>query len=267
LKDRKGPALVYTSRGCPFACGYYCPYPYGFGSKIRFRSPELVGQELELLNKKYGVDGVLFRDQVFTVKRKHTEAVCKQIIDRGLDIQWVCETKYDRVDPELLDLMKQAGCVAIHYGLESGDEELFWSVGKPGGKESPAEAMQRFTNSINATKAAGISAYAHTIVGLPGETRKTIRATNERLKSLNIDGFSAGVITPYPGTRLYEEATANNWIREHTHARYTAAIPVIEYKNFNQRDMQKARNLLMDTFEGQKPFWKRIAHRISKLVS
>ncbi len=265
LLDRTGPALVYTSRGCPFACGYYCPYPYGFGRKIRFRSPELVGQELELLNKEHEVTGVLFRDQVFTIKRDHTEAICNQILNRELDIQWVCETKYDRVDRDLLELMKRAGCRSIHYGLESGDEKLFWTVGKPGGKGSPEEAMEHFSRSIAETKAVGIRAHVHTIVGLPGETKETIENTAARLKSLDVDSVSAGIITPYPGTQLYNEAVESGWIREDSFSRFTTGEPVLEYEGFGHRDMLKARERLMSSVRRQKPTWNGAIRRIRRL--
>jgi radical SAM superfamily enzyme YgiQ (UPF0313 family) len=244
LTDRDGLALVYTTRGCPFACGYYCPYPYGFGRKVRFRDPKLVGDELEILNRKHGVTGILFRDQVFTIKRDHTVAVCKEIIARGLDLQWVCETKYDRVDPDLLRVMKRAGCRSIHYGLESGDEELFWTVGKPGGKGSATESLQQFQQAVADTKAAGILGHVHTIVGLPGETKKSIKNTRARLNVLGIDSVQVGIITPYPGTGLYDDAVKNRWIRDDSYSSYTASNPVLEYEGFTQQDMIDARDQL-----------------------
>lgn len=240
LSDRHGLAVLYTSKGCPFACGYYCPYPYSFGKKVIFQDPIRVVDDMERLVREFGITGFLFRDQVFTLKREHVETVCRELLRRDLDVGWVCETKYDRVDRELLDLMKRAGCRSIHYGLESGDEEIFWKIGKPGDK-SPADAMEKFRRAIEDTQELGINAHTHTIIGLPGESWTSIRATINRLREWKVNSVQVAVITPYPGTKLYEEAEAKGWIKSRRYSEFGGFSPVMDLPGFSAKEMARAR--------------------------
>ncbi|MGQ9661198.1 MAG: B12-binding domain-containing radical SAM protein, partial [Kiritimatiellia bacterium] len=122
-------AAVFASRGCSFRC-YYCPYPTGFGGKVVHRDPVRVADEIENLVRRHGIRAILFRDQIFSLDRTKTARLCEEFIRRRLDIEWVVETRLDCVEESLLRKMKKAGCVRIHYGLESGDPKLFARVGK-----------------------------------------------------------------------------------------------------------------------------------------
>ncbi len=123
---------ILDGRGCPFPCRTFCPYPFGFGRKPLYRNPELVVDEVEYLHTHYDTEAFVFRNQNFTLNRGHAEGICNEILGRGLKVRWLCETRLDAVDPEILRLMKSAGCELVHYGLESGDPDLFSAVGKPG---------------------------------------------------------------------------------------------------------------------------------------
>jgi anaerobic magnesium-protoporphyrin IX monomethyl ester cyclase len=194
---------VYTSKGCSYDC-CYCPYPFGFGSKILFRSPEKVVADIERLHREFGVEQICFRDQVFTVRKKHVESICRLLEERALPVVWICETRYDLVTPELLALMHRAGCREIHYGLETGDPELFAAIGKPGGPRS----LERFAEAIRWTKEAGIRVHLHTILGLPGESWATVRSSLEFLRRTRPHSVQTAILSPYPGTPLYEQLKA-----------------------------------------------------------
>jgi anaerobic magnesium-protoporphyrin IX monomethyl ester cyclase len=190
---------ILSSRGCPFPCTY-CPYPLGFGKAIVYKSPDKLVDEMEFLLDTFGIRAFLFRDQIFTADWERVERICDLILDRGLDVQWLFETRVDRVSKDLLTKVRRAGCNRIHYGIETGDEGLLRGMGKPGVDKQ--EAIEAFHH----TAALGIRTVAHVIAGLPGETRRTLDHTYEFLGELDPDNASWNFATPYPGTQLFEEA-------------------------------------------------------------
>lgn len=204
LDRRYRYATVFTTKGCPYSCGY-CPYPYGFGKRLVYRAPERVADDIARLHSEFGVEQILFRDQVFTVNPKHARAVCEAIIARDLGVVWVCETRYDVLDRELLELMWRAGCREIHFGLESADAEMFATVAKSDGKPS----LERFAEVIAMTKARGMRAHVHLIVGLPDESRRSLRNTALWLRKVRPDSVQLAYFVPYPGTPLFEELRAS----------------------------------------------------------
>jgi radical SAM superfamily enzyme YgiQ (UPF0313 family) len=196
---------IMSSKGCPFPCAY-CPYPVGFGKTISYKSPERLVDEMTFLHDEFGIRAFLFRDQVFTARRERVEEICERILARRLEVQWLLETRVDRVSDDLLVKMRRAGCNRIHYGIETGDANLLRQVGKPGVDKQTAIDAFRKTASL------GIRTVAHVIVGLPGETRQTLANTYEFLGELNPDNTSWNFATPYPGTALFDEANRKGLI-------------------------------------------------------
>ncbi|UCG16673.1 MAG: radical SAM protein [Phycisphaerales bacterium] len=207
--------LITTTRGCPYKCAYYCPYPAAYGKKIRYRNPEVVVKEIEFLNREYGIRSFYFRDQVFTVSERHAREICKRIIAANLSIRWICETRFDLLrSDDLLDDMRDAGCIQIHFGLESGDPKIFETIGKPGTNLVVAEeTCQRVVGR-------GIRVHFHLIVGLPGETWATVRNTAEFIRRLGVSRINLNRCIPYPGTALYDEARGKGWIKTYDWSRY-----------------------------------------------
>ncbi|MDA0661625.1 MAG: radical SAM protein [Proteobacteria bacterium] len=198
--ERVPYAPVFTTKGCPYKCAY-CPYPFGFGRRVLYRAPRLVGDDIERLNREFGVRQILFRDQVFTLNPIHARAVCDELIRRDLDITWVCETRYDVIDADMLDIMYRAGCREIHFGLESADPEMFANVSKPDGKGT----LELFEQVIAMTKKRGITAHVHLIVGMPDESRSSLRNTRDWLRKVRTDSVQMAYFMPYPGTPYYDQ--------------------------------------------------------------
>jgi radical SAM superfamily enzyme YgiQ (UPF0313 family) len=197
-------ATVFTTKGCPYHCAY-CPYPYGFGRRLIYRSPEKVVADIARLKQEFGVEQILFRDQVFTINKRHARAVCEGLIQRDLGVVWLCETRYDVIDPDMIDLMWRAGCREIHYGLESADETLFATAAKSDGPQS----LALFEQVIGWTKARGMRAHVHLIVGMPDESRRSVRNTAAWLRRARPDSVQIGYFIPYPGTPMYDELSAS----------------------------------------------------------
>jgi radical SAM superfamily enzyme YgiQ (UPF0313 family) len=185
---------ILDGRGCPFMCKKFCPYPLAFGTKPLYRNSKAVVDEVEYLHKQFGVEAFIFRSQSFTLNKEHARSICEEILQRDLHVKWLCETRLDSVDPDILKLMSSAGCKLVHYGLESGDPELFKSIGKPGCD------LAIHGQSVEETKKAGMMPKLNVTIGLPGESWDSIHRTIKTVKKLKPDVVMASITTPYPGT-------------------------------------------------------------------
>jgi radical SAM superfamily enzyme YgiQ (UPF0313 family) len=233
-------ATVFTTKGCPYSCGY-CPYPYGFGHRLIYRSPARVGADIERLAREFGVRQILFRDQVFTVNPRHAKAVCEELIRRDLGISWVCETRYDLVDEATIDLMARAGCSEIHYGLESADETMFAAVAKTDGPKS----LDLFEQVIGWTRKRGLRAHVHLIVGMPDESAASARNTKLWLRRVKPDSVQLAYFVPYPGTPLFDELRASGELGEVEHIEWEKlgafSQPVIRSRHLSIAGIRRAR--------------------------
>jgi anaerobic magnesium-protoporphyrin IX monomethyl ester cyclase len=186
---------MLTSRGCPFGC-HYCPYPVGQGTVWRFRSPKNVADELEHLVKDLGIQYILFRDPMFSLRIDRVRQICDEIIGRGLKFKWKCETRVDCLDEEIVRHMAVAGCDGINFGVESAEVEIQRSSGrKPISREKIIE-MTRICRKYH------VKTFSFFIVGLPGDTVTTILETIEFAVRLRPTWFQFTAATPFIGTKL-----------------------------------------------------------------
>ncbi|HID05420.1 MAG TPA: B12-binding domain-containing radical SAM protein [Aigarchaeota archaeon] len=186
---------MVASRGCPFSCGF-CWRP-DYGRVYRVRSPSNIVDEMEEVRYRYGYERIWFADELFIANKKHTMALCKEIIERGLDVEWECLARADLIDDELAKAMRRAGCYKIIFGLESGDDRTL----KLMNKQLKVEQSKRAVETI---KRNGIKAGAFFILGYPGENNETMLNTIRFASSLPLDYFSMTIPYPLPGTDLYE---------------------------------------------------------------
>ena len=184
-----------SSRGCPFQC-IFC-YPI-FGRNIRFRSPQNVVNEMEHVHMNFDVKTIGFVDDTMTVNRKRMLRLCDEVMHRGLhkEVEWGCTTRVDTVDEEVLRKMREAGCIRINYGIESGNPSILRIIRK-GITLEQAEKAVALTNKV------GIETVAYFILGHPYETRETIRDTINFAKKLKADVVEFSVMTPFPNTELW----------------------------------------------------------------
>ncbi len=195
-------AHLIMTRGCTDKCEF-CNTPNNWGGPVA-RSAENLFAEMMQVYERYDIKNFHFQDDVFTVNQEIVRTLCYLLIEVRLrkqskiPFEWSCLVRPDQINYELLCLMKLAGCVQVEVGVESGSEELLKT------------ARKRYTRSIikqgvEAAQRAGILVYAFFIVGLPGETMDTWRQTVRFAKELGPDGSVWTVLTPYPGTEIYEK--------------------------------------------------------------
>ena len=188
---------IDAGRGCPFSCGFCFKQPSD--QKIRFRAPELVVDEIEVVINEYNIKEINFISDTFTYKKDFVEQLCKEIINRGIDISWVAPTRADCITPELLKLMKKAGCRSLRYGVESGSDRILKLMGKKLDKKN-------ILNAFQLTKDAKIEAFAYLIIGYLSETEETIKETLSFVKELKPDLLMYNIATPLPKTKLFKQA-------------------------------------------------------------
>ncbi|MCK4884929.1 radical SAM protein, partial [Candidatus Bathyarchaeota archaeon] len=156
---------LMTSRGCVYWCEF-CSAVRMFGRGYRMRSPKNVVDEIEFLHNTYGASTFTFYDDAFTVDQSRVEKICQEIHKRNLRITWDCGTRVDMVTKDLLLKMREAGCIAVWYGVEAGSQKVRDAMGK-------GISTQQTFNAFKWTKEAGMIAVASIILGFPGETKET----------------------------------------------------------------------------------------------
>ena len=196
---------LITSRGCPYHC-IFCDKSV-FGSRWRARSPRNVLDEMEQIVKDFKIRSIILYDDLFTVNKQRAIEICQGILDRGLRFEWKCEGRVDRVDEEILRWMKKAGCSLIAYGVESGNQEGLDYLQKK-------ITLSQVRRAFELTHRAGIRPMAYFILGIPVETFEQSLKTVEFARELKPEYAQFSILSPYKGTKLYEEALAKGWYRE-----------------------------------------------------
>ncbi len=196
---------ISSSRGCPWNC-VFCGSPMFWKRRLRFRSPRNFVDEIELLYKK-GVRFFYFSDDNLTINKDRILEICRQIIERRLDISWYAISRVNYVDEEILYWMRRAGCIQISYGVESGSERIRRILNKPL-KEKDIESAFYLTRKY------GILPRAYFIYGCPGENWNTINETIRLIHKIKPLSCLFYILDIFPGTLLYEKIKRSVGINE-----------------------------------------------------
>lgn len=205
--DKLGLGAIMTARGCPSPCTF-CASPKIWGRKVRYRSPENVLAEIDLLTRHYGVTYFRFCDDTFTVNRRRVQQICDLLIERHPHVRWTCTTRCDCIDSELLATMKRAGCSGVSVGVESASPRILDAIEKGETREQIAEGC-RLLRSI------GIPFVTFIMIGFPTETVEEAWETLGFARDLGADSLCGSVVTPYLGTRMYDWALQRNKVPQH----------------------------------------------------
>jgi anaerobic magnesium-protoporphyrin IX monomethyl ester cyclase len=185
---------VMTSRGCPFQCDF-CSRPV-FGNRFRSRTAANVADEVEAV-RGLGYERVWFADDCFTLNRKRLLSICNELVRRRMHIGWECLSRVDTVDLPIAEKMKEAGCVRVFFGLESGNNAILKMMNKQA-------TVKQAEDAVNVFRKAGVQTGAFFILGYPGENDRTVLDTVDFASSLPLDYLSFTFPYPIPGTLLFE---------------------------------------------------------------
>ena len=221
---------MLTSRGCPFGC-HYCPYPVGQGIPWRFRSPQNVVDEIEHLVRDLGIEYIVFRDPMFSLRMPRVVEICEEIRRRGLVFKWKCETRPDCLDEETVRAMAMAGCDGINFGVESAEEEIQKNVGR---KPISREKIIEMTSLC---RRHGIKTFCFFIIGLPGDTVETILQTIDFAIRLNANWVQFTAATPFIGTKLREWAVERGMVTEEEYAYVSSHVATIGNERLSKQQV------------------------------
>jgi hopanoid biosynthesis associated radical SAM protein HpnJ len=194
---------LYTTRGCPAQCTF-CLWPQTLsGHPWRQRSADAVAREMAKAKEYWPfVKEFFFDDDTFNLQKARTIELCRKL--KPLGITWSCTSRVT-TDHETLKAMREAGCRLMIVGYESGDQQILKNIKKG----ATVERARQFTKD---SKKLGLKIHGDFILGLPGETRETIRRTIDFAKELDCETIQVSIAHAYPGTEFYDFAKANGFI-------------------------------------------------------
>jgi radical SAM superfamily enzyme YgiQ (UPF0313 family) len=187
---------IIATRGCPYGCTW-CQKSV-FGRSFRPRSAEAVAEELRAIKDRYHPDQIRIVDDVMGIDRKWVRDWHDAVLERDAVIPFECLSRVDLMDEELVRLLKEAGCVRIAFGAESGSQKVLDAMNK-------GTQVGQIRRAAELCRRSGIELYYYIMLGYPGEEWADIRKTVELLKETRPDMFSSTIAYLLPGTDFYEE--------------------------------------------------------------
>ena len=193
----------YTSRGCPAQCTF-CLWPQTHsGHRWRLRSSDDIVNECRYALESFpGLKEIFFDDDTFNYQKARTIELCSKL--KHLKFTWSCTSRVT-TDYDTLKAMKEAGCRLLIVGYESGDQQILKNIKKG----ATIDMARRFTANC---KKLGLVIHGDFIVGLPGETRDTIRTSINFAKELDVETIQVSIGHPFPGTEFYDHVKKNGLI-------------------------------------------------------
>jgi len=237
-------AAVMSGRGCAYDC-IFCNSELMFKRKIRKRSVENVIEEIKFLGDKYKLDAIFFPDEAFTVKKDWVFNFCERFKREGLKLKWACQMRVHPIDEDVLLALKDAGCVQVEFGVESGSLKVIEILRK---RITPEQVEHAFSLA----KKVGLRRLATFMLGNPEEEPEDLRMTESLAKKIKPDYVSFFYTVPYPGTRLYQMAIDNGWIehdpdfKQEWFIRQTQ-FPIMEI-NIKKEELCEFRSKLQNSF-------------------
>lgn len=226
---------VSSSRGCPFRCSF-CTSSNYWQRKYRSRSPANVLDEIEFLMREYGCDGINFREDNFTVNKDRVMRMCTEFDARGLDLPWQCESRVDTVDRETLETMKAAGCGAIWFGIESGNQKTLDFLQKG----ITVEQIERVFGWCHELE---IATGATFMIGIPGETREETKQTYAFAERIDPDWASFQAYLGLPVSKLYNHVVDHGLFAERI-----GDVYIIETEEMSVKEISQLENTFNEAY-------------------
>ena len=200
---------VNTSRGCPYNC-YFCSK-----SSQRFRrmSPPKIGALLAALKKEFKVEEISFGDELFLSNKSDFKALLPDL--KLLNLPWGGQARVNLMDAEFLEMIKASGCIGLGYGIESGSQEILKNMNKK-------TTVNQIEFAMTYTQKLKLPIKVQLIFGYPGEDESTVQETIDLFDRVDHPGRRFNVITPIPGSKLYDDSLAQGLIQDE--AGYLATI-------------------------------------------
>ncbi|MCX7047683.1 MAG: radical SAM protein [Candidatus Sumerlaeota bacterium] len=255
LLARSSPiTTMMTSRGCPCRC-IFCDRPH-LGKRFRARSAASVVAEMKQI-QEMGIREIFIYDDTFSISRQRVVEICDLIQKEGVKIGWDMRARINTVDAELLKRLRAAGCLRIHYGVESGVPEVLKRLRKEIDLEQARAIFKE-------TKKVGIQTLAYFILGNPGETRAQMQATIDYARSIHADFTHWAVMTPFPGTELYTMGL-DSGILPNDYWREFARNPTPDFVPMVWEETLKREELIAMLYKAYRAFYYRPGYLVRRI--
>ena len=198
-------ATMITSRGCPYQCSY-CDRSV-FKRGYRYNSAEYVYEHMKYLKTRFGVRHINIYDDLFTLNRQRIARLCGLLSEKPLGLRFNCAVRVGHVDEDLLRMLKEAGCLMVSLGIETGDPKLM-EIHKPG------VYLDQVQKTVQCIQAEGLRVKGLFMMGLPGDSIESIRKTSDFVLSLDLDDMNMSKFTPFHGAPVWKTIFAEGAVKE-----------------------------------------------------
>ncbi|MFC1800484.1 B12-binding domain-containing radical SAM protein [Nanoarchaeota archaeon] len=238
INYNRGLATFLSTKGCPFQCTYCinATLMRMFGTKnyVRFRSVDNLLTEIKEVITKYKAKEIEFYDDTFTLDKERIKEFCKKY-PTEIGLPFYINARVNTVDKDMLIMLKKAGCVRASIGIESGDPHIRNSVLKRN------QTDEQIINTFRWSKEAGLETYSFNMIGIPFETKESIKKTIELNIKCNPDYVGVSIFNAFKGTELYEECKKNDWLNDEDSTSYFQSSN-IKHPNFGLMELKKIRD-------------------------
>ena len=238
---------ILSGRGCTFKCTFCYRMDKGF----RPRSPESIIKEIKFLQRTYGIIYIAFSDELLMSSKKRTVELCNAFIEADLNIKWDANGRLNYATPEVLKVMKDAGCVFINYGIEAFDDTVLRNMNK---NLTTKQIVTGVENTLNA----GISPGLNIIFGNIGDTKETLQKGVEFLLKYDDSSQLRTIrpVTPYPGCKLYYYAIEKGLLKDvedfYEHKHINSDLLSVNFTNLTDeefhKELFKANSILIENY-------------------
>jgi radical SAM superfamily enzyme YgiQ (UPF0313 family) len=251
--EKSNMGFLISSRGCPVRCTFCSTSSY-WGQKVRMCSPSRVVDEMEMLVSRFNVKKIFFHDDTFNLGIPRVKEICREIVGRGVRVEWACSCRVVPASEEMIACMVEAGCRHICWGVESGSEKILKTINKKISLDQIRNAFE-LSNRFSEVMSTG----AFSLVGNPGESEETIRDTVNFFNTLPItDPPSTAILHVLPGTMLYEDLKRKGKIKDEIWYRYDS-VPIYTIEHSLLTLMRWAKRVSLSgnriPFDPKKHFW------------
>lgn len=235
MRHKKRFSPIITSRGCPAKCTFCSAYKV-WGNRYRLRSVDNVIEEMRLLRDRYGVEELMFEDDNVTANPKRAKELFSRMIEEGFNFIWDTPNGVGvwSMDEEMLDLMKQSGCIKLNFPVESGSQYILNNIIKKPLKLTKVVRLTNYCRKIN------LDYGMFLVIGMPGEKLNDMWTSIRFAAYCRCYSPHISVATPYPGTKLFEECKEKGYfINKFTLDDLFIRSFMIETHDWNARDLRK----------------------------
>lgn len=244
---------ISTQRGCPYTCKWCSTAVYG--QSYRRRPPDQVAAEMKMLKEQYNPDAIWFVDDVFTISHKWLTAFHEEVVKQNAQIRFECITRAERLNEDILKLLKEAGCFRIWIGAESGSQKIIDLMDR-------RVDVNHVKKMIQDTNALGIETGTFIMVGYPGEDESDILKTIQYLKDANPTHYTITIAYPIKGTSLYDEIEKNITVKPDWE---TSTDREIDFKrNYSRKYYDYAVSKVVNEVEFHRQFQKQNTFKAMK---